>query len=219
VCEKKRMRSFFSNRNLFPGTEMQAPAVHPPVQMQAAALFAQAAGTWWIHPLHNPLVPQQAAAAQNPPPPSVQHFVFHSTPEHYSKMLLRLKIAQPGHASDRHVVALFPFSMDKVKTNEDVRTRSPKLWTTRARCTAQDRCMQRHFEELLHTGVMTTFRFDLRHPIFANIPRTRMFKKYWTFTQPIDVFEYEIVGGLMVISLCDGTNRLFPLSAHALILC
>ncbi len=44
------------------------------------ALFAQVAGTWWICPLHNPLVQQQATVTQNPP--------------HYSKMILCLQLTQ-----------------------------------------------------------------------------------------------------------------------------
>jgi hypothetical protein len=54
---------------------------------------------------------------------------------------------------------------------------------------------------------MTTFHFDLRHANFANIPRELFCKKYWTFTQPIDVFTYEILNRLMIISLCDGTSK------------
>jgi hypothetical protein len=51
--------------------------------------------------------------------------------------------------SDRHVVSLFPFSLDKAQPNEDVRTRSPNLYTTRTRCTAQSGYLDRHFEELM----------------------------------------------------------------------
>ena len=121
-------------------------------------------------------------------------------------------VAQRGFASCRHVVDLFPFSLDKDQPNEDVRTRSPKIYTTRARYTTQRRWVERHFEDLVYTGVMTTFRFDLSHPNFANIPKESFFRKYWTFTQPIDVFTYEIVNGMMVISLCPGTNCLVSMS-------
>jgi len=120
----------------------------------------------------------------------IQHHVYHTTPEHYSKMLLHLQVAQPGFPSDRHVVALFPFSMDRALPNEHARTTSPKLYTTR---------------------VMTTFRFDLRHANFADIPRQCFMKKYWTFTQAIDVFHYELFNRVMVITLYPGTNCLASL--------
>ena len=53
----------------------------------------------------------------------------------------------------------------------------------------------------MYTCVMTTFLFYLHHTIFVNIPMECFFEKYWTFTCPMDVFTYEIVGGFMVISL------------------
>ena len=127
-------------------------------------------------------------------------------------------VPQPDFVSPRHVVSLFPFSLDKTHPNEDVRTRSPKVWTTRARYIAQDRCQMRHFEELFDTSVMTTFLFDLRDPRLANIPRTHIFTKYWTFTSPIDVFTYEIVNRLTVIWLSPGTSCLVSLSTHTLMM-
>lgn len=121
-------------------------------------------------------------------------------------MLIRVKVPQPGQLPDRHVVALFPFSLDKKQPHEHSRTRSPKLYTAKTRCLAQAKCLERHFEEQIHTLVMTTFRFDLRHANFANIQREKFFKNFWTFTQPIDVFNYQLVNGVMMITLCGGTN-------------
>lgn len=63
----------------------------PPLLIILAAvadiiIFAQAGGgTWW----------------------------FRRYPQHYSKMLLHVKIDKSGQPSDRHVVAVFPFSLDK----------------------------------------------------------------------------------------------------------
>ena len=99
--------------------------------------------------------------------------MYHSTPEHYSKMLSRLIVPQSAFGMPKHVVAVFPFSLDKALVDEDVRTRSPKLWMTWARCITEDRSLLCHFKEVMHTNVMTTFLFDFRHPRFANIPRAR----------------------------------------------
>ncbi len=53
----------------------------------------------------------------------------------------------------------------------------------------------------MHTGVMTTFRFDLCHANFVNIPRELFCKKYWTFTQPIDVFTLKAAEILILVML------------------
>jgi hypothetical protein len=156
--------------------------------------------------LQRPPAPQVAPAAQGPPPPLGQRYVYHSHPQHYSKMLLKEKILQHGRPSDRHVVSVFPFSLDRLRTHADGRTRSPRLYTANTRCLAQSRCLSRHFEEQRHTLVMTTFRFDLHHANFVNVPKQRFFRRYWTFTQPVDVFTYELVNGVMVISMCGGTS-------------
>ena len=119
--------------------------------------------------------------------------------------MLRRKITQSGHKSDRHLVSVFPFSLDRQRPHEDLRTRSPKVYAARTCCLAQRRCLRRHFEEQNHTLEMTTFRFNLHHPNFVNVPKQRYFTRYWTFTQPIDVFSYKLVNGVMVIAMCGGT--------------
>jgi hypothetical protein len=46
----------------------------------------------------------------------------------------------------------------------------------------------------------------MHHANFVNVPKKHFFRRYWTFTQPIDVFTYELVNGVMVISMCGGTS-------------
>jgi hypothetical protein len=99
----------------------------------------------------------------------------------------------------------------------DVRTISPKTYAASNRCLAQWRCLRRHFEE--HTLKMTTFRIDLHHANFVNVPKRRYFTSYWTFGELIDVFTYELVQGVMVISMCGGTNSVASFHTHALMTC
>ncbi len=197
----------------------------PPVILLVAVVVAglifavQGIGTWWLRPFLRPPAPQLVASAQGPPPPLGQRYVYHSTPQHYRKMLLRSTVTQPDRPSPRHVVAIFPFSLDKHKAHVDVRTISPKTYAASNRCLAQWRCLRRHFEEQRHTLKMTTFRIDLHHANFVNVPKRCHFTSYWTFGEPIDVFTYELVQGVMVISMCGGTNSVDSFHTHTLMTC
>jgi hypothetical protein len=147
-------------------SNIQAPPPPPPPPsglmlgaIAAVIIFLQGVGTWWMRPLQRPAAPQLATVANAPPVPGGQQYVYHSTAQHYSKMMLRRKIAQPDHQSDRHLVSVFSFSLDRQRPHEDVKTRSPKVYVARTRCLVQRRCLRRHFEEQSHTLEMTTFRF------------------------------------------------------------
>ena len=155
-------------------SNMQAPPPPPPPPpglmlgaIAAVIIFVQGVGTWWMRPLQRPAAPQVAPVANAPPVPGGQQYVYHSTVQHYSKRMLRRKIAQSGQQSDRNLVSVFPFSLDRQRPHEDLRTRSPKVYAARTRCLTQRRCLRRHFEEQRHTLEMTTFRFNLHHPNFG----------------------------------------------------
>jgi hypothetical protein len=88
----------------------------------------------------------------NPPALRQLQFVYHSTPEHWSKLLQRAKRVN-AQGQDETLVALFPFSLQK----NGSRTSKPRLWTSDSPVMSQHRCYRKHFVELHGSRTMTTF--------------------------------------------------------------
>jgi hypothetical protein len=183
---------------------MQANPFANPVQGAAnAAAIAGPLGPWWFKPNAPAVFVPVNPLGVNPPALRQPRYVYHSTPEHWSKMLERAKRVNAAGQAET-LVALFPFSL---RANSSP-TSKPRLWATDSAAMAQHRCYKKHFGELHGTGVMTTFRFDLHHARFRNIDSYPFMGRFICFEEAIDVFRYvwDPVLGLATIHLQPGVS-------------
>jgi hypothetical protein len=97
--------------------------------------------SWWNDPAQ--LHPPVPVVGLNPPVHAGPRYVYHSVPEHWSKMLARTRHVRGGHP-DLYYVALFCLTLNR---NANERS-NPFLWTTEHPDTAQRRCYLRHYDEL-----------------------------------------------------------------------
>lgn len=89
-----------------------------PVGSVSLLMFTIAVGDviiWWYQLLYRPIRP--ARGGQNGQPPPGQRYIYHSTPEHWSKLLVKSRSDVHPGVLHRNVVTLFPFSLDKSRTD------------------------------------------------------------------------------------------------------